>query len=111
MLVVDDELDIRRLLRRVLEDRGYRVREADRGHTAMRMLKERTPDLLILDAMLPEVHGFEIARRMKGTERFGHVPIVMVSAVYRGWRFAEDLKASYGVDAYIEKPFRVGDVV
>jgi CheY-like chemotaxis protein len=111
VLVVDDEIDIRRLLRRVLEDRGYRVLEADRGHTAMRMLKERTPDVLILDAMLPEVHGFEIARRMKGTERFGHVPIVMVSAVYRGWRFAEDLKASYGVDAYIEKPFRVGDVV
>jgi tetratricopeptide (TPR) repeat protein len=57
------------------------------------------------------VHGFDIAKRLKGTERYGHIPIVMVSAVYRGWRFAEDLKASYGVDAYLEKPFKVADVV
>ncbi|HVY44321.1 MAG TPA: response regulator [Minicystis sp.] len=111
MLVVDDEADIRKLLRRVFEERGFRVLEADRGNAALRQLKETVPDVLVLDAMLPEVHGFEIARRMKGTERYGHVPIVMVSAVYRGWRFAEDLKSSYGVEAYIEKPFKVSDVV
>jgi DNA-binding response OmpR family regulator len=111
LLVVDDEADIRKLLRRVFEERGFRVVEADRGHAALRALKEFIPDAMILDAMLPEVHGFEIARRMKGTERYGHVPIVMVSAVYRGWRFAEDLKNAYGVDAYIEKPFKVADIV
>jgi tetratricopeptide (TPR) repeat protein len=61
--------------------------------------------------MLPEVHGFDIAKRMKGTERYGHIPIVMISAVYRGWRFAEDLKASYGVDAYLEKPFKMAELV
>ncbi len=55
-------------------------------------MKEQTPDLIVLDAMLPEVHGFEIARRIKHSERYGHVPIIMVSAVYRGWRYAEDLK-------------------
>jgi len=111
VLIVDDETDIRRLLRRVFEDRGYRVLEADRGLVALSMVKEHQPDVLILDAMLPEVHGFDIAKRLKGTERYGHIPIVMVSAVYRGWRFAEDLKASYGVDAYLEKPFKVADVV
>jgi CheY-like chemotaxis protein len=111
ILVVDDEADIRKLLRRVFEDRGYRVIEADRGHAALRILKEIIPDAMVLDAMLPEVHGFEIARRVKGTERYGQIPIIMVSAVYRGWRFAEDLKRSYGVDAYIEKPFKVADVV
>jgi CheY-like chemotaxis protein len=111
VLVVDDEPDIRKLIRRVLEDKGYRVREASRGHEALALLKEQAPDLVILDAMLPEVHGFDIARRIKGTERFGHIPIVMISAVYRGWRFAEDLKSSYGVDAYLEKPFKVTDVV
>ena len=111
VLVVDDEADIRRLLRRVFEDRGYWVGEADRGLTALGLVKEHPPDCIVLDAMLPEVHGFDIAKRLKGTERYGHIPIVMVSAVYKGWRFAEDLKTSYGVDAYIEKPFRVGDVV
>lgn len=111
LLVVDDEADIRRLLRRVFEDRGYRVVEADRGLLALRIVKENPPDAIVLDAMLPEVHGFEIAKRIKGTARYGHIPIVMVSAVYRGWRIAADLKAAYGVDAYLEKPFRVPDVV
>lgn len=111
MLVVDDEPDIRRLLRRIFEERGFRVLEADRGLAALRMVKDSPPDVMILDAMLPEVHGFDIARRIKGTQRYGHIPIIMVSAVYRGWRFAEDLKSAYGVEAYIEKPFRVADVV
>ena len=111
VLIVDDETDIRKLLRRVFDDRGYRVLEADRGLVALSMVKQHMPDVIILDAMLPEVHGFDIAKRLKGTERYGHIPIVMVSAVYRGWRFAEDLKTSYGVDAYLEKPFKVADVV
>jgi DNA-binding response OmpR family regulator len=111
VLVVDDEDEIRKMVRRVLEERGYRVTEAARGHQALRMLKEQPPDLVVLDAMLPEVHGFDIAKRMKGTERYGHIPIVMISAVYRGWRFAEDLRQSYGVDAYLEKPFKMSDLV
>ena len=108
VLVVDDEAEIRKLLRRVLEERGYRVLEADRGLVALRMVKEHPPDVIILDAMLPEVHGFDIAKRLKGTralrqhpdrDGLGRVPRL---ALRRG------LKASYGVDAYIEKPFRVG---
>ncbi len=111
VLVVDDEADIRKMLKRLLTTRGYRVLEADRGLLALRLVKEHRPDLIILDAMLPEVHGFEIARRIKGSARYGTIPIVMVSAVYRGWRYAEDLKQSCGVDAYIEKPFRIADVM
>ena len=111
VLVVDDEEDIRRLLKRVLTDRGYKVLEADRGSTALRLVKEQVPDLIILDAMLPELHGFEICRRIKGSQKYGQIPIIMVSAVYRGWRYAEDLRTNYGVDAYIEKPFRITEVM
>jgi DNA-binding response OmpR family regulator len=111
ILVVDDEEDIRKLLKRLLADKGHRVVEADRGLLALRMVKEHTPDLIILDAMLPELHGFDIARRIKGSEKYGRIPIVMVSAVYRGWRIAEDLKNNYGIEEYIEKPFRITDVL
>jgi len=111
VLVVDDETDIRKMLKRLLTTRGYRVLEADRGLLALRLVKEQAPDLIVLDAMLPEVHGFEIARRIKNSKRYGHIPIIMVSAVYRGWRYAEDLKQSCGVDHYIEKPFKIADVV
>lgn len=111
VLVIDDEADIRKMLKRLLSSQGYRVLEADRGLLALRLVKEQSPDLIILDAMLPEVHGFDIARRIKGSARYGHIPIIMISAVYRGWRYAEDLKQSCGVDFYLEKPFRIADVL
>ncbi|HLV19268.1 MAG TPA: response regulator, partial [Polyangiaceae bacterium] len=111
VLVVDDEAEIRRMLDRLLVGKGYRVLQADDGALALRMVKEHTPDIILLDAMLPTVHGFDIARRIKGSKRYGHIPIVMVSAVYRGWHYAEDLKASCGVEAFLEKPFKIAAVV
>jgi len=66
---------------------------------------------LILAALLPEVHGFEIARRLRGSQRYGSLRIVMLSPVHRGWRLAEDLRDSCGVQHYIEKPVRVEDVL
>jgi DNA-binding response OmpR family regulator len=111
VLVVDDEEDIRKLLARVLSEKGYRVIEADRGTVALAMVKEHSPDAIILDAMLPEVHGFEVCRRIKTSTRFGNTPVLMISAVYRGWRFREDLKSAYSVHDFIEKPFQLREVV
>jgi DNA-binding response OmpR family regulator len=111
VLVVDDEEDIRKLLTRLLTQKGHRVLEADRGLLALRLVKDHLPDLILLDAMLPELHGFDIARRIKGSAKYGGIPIVMMSAVYRGWRIAEDLKQNYGIEAYLEKPFRISDVL
>ena len=111
ILVVDDESDIRKLLTRVLSQKGYEVIEAERGLEALEKVRDDTPDIILLDAMLPEVHGFDICRRIKGSKKYGHIPVIMVSAIYRGWRVAEDLKASYGVDAFLEKPFKISDVL
>jgi len=111
ILIIDDEAEIRKMLSRLLSHKGHRVLEAERGHQALRMVKEYAPDLIVLDAMLPEVHGFEIARRIKGSQRYGQIPIIMVSAVYRGWRYAEDLKQTCGVDYFIEKPFKIAEVI
>jgi DNA-binding response OmpR family regulator len=111
ILVVDDEDEIRTLLKRLLTQKGHRVIEADRGLLALRLVKDHVPDLIILDAMLPELHGFDIARRIKGSAKYGRIPIIMVSAVYKGWRIAEDLKQSYGIEEYVEKPFRITDVM
>lgn len=111
ILVVDDEEDIRKLLKRLLGQKGHRVLEADRGLLALRLVKDHVPDLIVLDAMLPELHGFDIARRIKGSAKYGNIPILMMSAVYRGWRIAEDLKQNYGIEEYLEKPFRISDVL
>jgi CheY-like chemotaxis protein len=111
VLIVDDEPEIRLMLERLLKGKGYRVVGTDNGRAALGMVKEHAPDLIVLDAMLPEVHGFDIARRIKASKRYGHIPIIMVSAVYRGWRFAEDLRESCGVEHYLEKPFKIADVL
>jgi|HubBroStandDraft_4_1064222.scaffolds.fasta_scaffold52836_1 DNA-binding response OmpR family regulator len=111
VLVVDDEEEIRALVVRLLTQKGHRVIEADRGLLALRLVKEHLPDLIILDAMLPELHGFDIARRIKGSAKYGRIPIVMVSAVYRGERVAQDLKQNYGVEEFLEKPFRIASLL
>lgn len=111
VLVVDDDADIRKMVVRLLMSRGLNVIEADRGNMALRLIKEKSPDLIILDAMLPEVHGFDIARRIKKSERFGSTPIIMVSAIYRGWRLAEDLRHGCGVEHFFEKPFRIEELL
>lgn len=111
ILVVDDEPEIRTMIEKLLKTKGYHVITADNGRTALKIVKDREPDLIVLDAMLPEIHGFDLARRIKGSERYKHIPIVMVSAVYRGWRYAEDLRESCGVEHYIEKPFKIAEVL
>ncbi len=107
VLVVDDEPDIVRLLEKSLIAEGFRVITASRGLEALQAVKQYSPALVLLDAMLPEIHGFEICKKIKSSKRFGSVPVIMISAVYRGWRFAEDVKQTYGADDYFEKPFRI----
>jgi DNA-binding response OmpR family regulator len=110
VLIVEDDIEIRQLLVRMVSNQGHKVLEADRGLLALERVKEHSPDLIILDAMLPELHGFEIARRLKSSEKYGKIPILMLSAVHRGWRVAEDAKSNLKIDEYIEKPFRVSEV-
>ena len=111
VLVVDDEPDILRLLERSLAASGYTVRTAADGRKAEEALAASVPDLVLLDAMLPMVNGFEICSRIKGNPRLSGVPVIMMSAVYRGWRFAQDARDAYGADDYIEKPFHLADLL
>ncbi|MET0429628.1 MAG: response regulator [Microvirga sp.] len=110
ILIVDDDLQTRELLTRVLAAEGHAVRVTEDGRQALRMIKEQAPDLLILSALLPEVHGFDIARRLHNSQRYGTLPIVMIGAEYRGWRMTEDSHEGFGVVSCIEKPLREEDI-
>lgn len=111
VLAVDDEPEIRRFVKRTLEAKGYRVELAADGQEALDRAEQLVPDLVLLDAMLPKVHGFEACRRIKANARTRHVPVVMMTAIYRGWRFAQDARDTYGAVDYIEKPFRLEDLL
>jgi len=111
ILAVDDDEATLSLLRTILESRRYRVLGAKTGREALGKVRENIPDLVILDGMLPEIHGFEICRQLKTSERFKHIPVIMLSAIYTGWRFAADVKEKYGADDYLEKPFDTSDLL
>ena len=107
VLIVDDEEDIRGLLRRILAHDGYEIVETKHGREALEVLRTRRPALILLDAMLPEIHGFDICRTIKSSPAFEGVPVVMISAVYKGWENARTIQEVHGADAFVEKPFDV----
>lgn len=111
VLVVDDEPEIRQLVERLLASKGFQVALAVDGQEALDQAEQLVPDLVLLDAMLPKVHGFEACRRIKASPRTRHVPVIMMTAIYRGWRFAQDARDSYGAADYVEKPFRMEDLL
>ncbi len=111
VLIVDDEPEILHLLGTAIGKAGYQIETAERGLEALEKIRSFEPELVVLDAMLPEVHGFEICRKIRSSQKFKEVPVIMISAVYRGWRIAQDLKDVYGVTDFIEKPFRIVDVL
>jgi CheY-like chemotaxis protein len=111
VLVVDDEPEILQLVGRMLAAKGYAVETAADGAEALARADALVPDVVLLDAMLPKVHGFEACRRLKASARTRHVPVVMMTAIYRGWRFAQDARDNYGAEDYVEKPFRLDDLL
>jgi DNA-binding response OmpR family regulator len=111
ILVVDDDAEILRLLDRTLRAAGHVVDQARDGLAAEKKLKTTRYDLVLLDAMVPHVHGFEICSRLKASSRTRSIPVILVSAVYRGWRYALDARETFGADDYIEKPFHLPDLL
>jgi PleD family two-component response regulator len=74
VLVVDDDEEIRKLLSACSFRRAFVSSRPTEGLLALRLVKDQVPDLIILDAMLPELHGFDIARRIKGSAKYGRSP-------------------------------------
>ena len=111
VLVVDDEPEIRQLVERMLSSHGYQVALAIDGQEALDQAEALLPDLVLLDAMLPKVHGFDACRRIKAGPRTRRIPVIMMTAIYKGWRFAQDARESYGASDYVEKPFRMEDLL
>lgn len=99
VLVVDDDINIRSLLSQELSDAGYRVRLAEDGRKALALIREETPGLVILDVMMPEMNGFDVAAVLRNDPATMDIPIIILSIVEdkeRGFRL--------GVDRYLTKP-------
>ncbi|HSG29712.1 MAG TPA: response regulator [Candidatus Krumholzibacterium sp.] len=80
ILVVDDEEHIRRILQFQLEKHGYVVKTAENGEVALRIVHRESPDLIILDLMMPKIDGFEVCKRLRADFQTSQIPIIMLTA-------------------------------
>ncbi len=106
VLIAEDERDLSSLVRRHLEDEGYRVIQAFDGQTALDLVQRDRPDLLILDWMLPRLDGLEVARRVR---RQTIIPILMLTA--RSEEVDRVLGLEVGADDYLTKPFSIRELL
>jgi len=109
ILIVEDEEALTLLLRYNLETQGYEVETIARGDEADTRLKEGTPDLVILDWMLPGLSGIELCRRLRARPETRQLPIIMLTA--RGEESERVRGLSTGADDYIVKPFSVPELL
>lgn len=109
ILVVDDDRDIVRLVRSYLEKAGYEILTAYDGETALQIIRGEKPQLLILDLMLPDRDGWEVARLVRSDPRVAAIPIIMLTA--RVEDNEKILGLEIGADDYITKPFNPREVV
>jgi DNA-binding response OmpR family regulator len=103
ILAADDDPDIRELVAFRLERSGYTVLQAADGEEALALALEHTPDLAVLDVMMPKIDGFELVRRLRAEDATKRMPIIMLTARAQDSDVEEGFDA--GADDYLRKPF------
>jgi DNA-binding response OmpR family regulator len=103
VLVADDDEDIRSLVRYRLVGNGFEVVTAVNGEEALRLAAERSPDLAILDVMMPRLDGFEVTRRLRADEATRAIPVILLTSRAQEADVTQGFAA--GADDYLRKPF------
>jgi len=103
ILVADDEIHIRTLLKITLEMVGYEVDVAADGQEALERIEVQIPDLILLDIKMPRLNGWQVCEKLKSDEKTRNIPIIMVTAF--GQKEAKQRSFDLGADEFISKPF------
>lgn len=109
ILIVEDEANIRQLLRYNLEKEGFQVMEAIDGIQGLRTAQREKPDLVLLDLMLPGMDGLEVCRTLKGTPATSALPIIMLTA--KAEEVDKIIGLELGADDYMTKPFSPRELI
>jgi len=109
ILAVDNEADLLALVRRGLEFYKYEVMIAVDGNEALQMVRDESPDLVLLDIMMPKSTGYEICRKMKQDPGSANIPVILMTA--RSPQLAMSASKESGADDCIFKPFRIDELV
>lgn len=109
VLVVEDEMAQREVLAYNLEAEGFRVLKAENGEEALLLVEEDTPDIIVLDWMMPNLSGIEVCRRLKQRPETRSIPVIMLSARTEEVDKVRGLET--GADDYVEKPYSVVELM
>lgn len=108
ILVVEDDFDISNMLRIYFTGQGYSVEVAARGSDALALTRKQSPDLIVLDIMLPDMDGYAVCRELRTTTRTSHIPIIFLTQ--RDERSDRIAGLELGADDYITKPFDIEEL-
>ena len=103
LLIVDDDAEVRNLLEILLQEQGYRTLTASTGEQALALVAQQPPDLILLDAMMPDTNGYQVARQLKASASTANIPIIMLSGL--GEQSARLLGLEAGAEDFLCKPF------
>ncbi|MBB5017252.1 DNA-binding response OmpR family regulator [Chitinivorax tropicus] len=104
ILIVEDQDDIRKLIRMTLEFEDFEIHEAPEGATGLKMVESVRPDLVLLDVMMPgELDGFQVCQRIKYNPGWQHIKVIMLTA--RTQKMDRSVGEAMGADGYLTKPF------
>jgi two-component system, OmpR family, phosphate regulon response regulator PhoB len=103
ILIVDDQEDIRKLLKLTLEFGDYEIQEASSGIEALKIIEIFYPDIILLDIMMPNMTGIEVCKKIKINQKIKHTQIILLTAKGQQHDIQEGINA--GADKYIIKPF------
>lgn len=109
VLIVDDEADAVKFLRERLEEEGFHTIEASNGKDAIEKATEKTPDLILLDILMPEINGWDVMERLQENDGTASIPIVVLSAA--GTVAEKQSGNSGGVRNYLSKPVEIRDLI
>jgi len=114
ILVVDDDPDIQEAVKIVLETQPYELTFASDGEECLEQVKKNTPDLIILDLLMPKKDGFEVIKELRGYHNYPRIPILILTVVKKeagDRRYELETGLSMDVDDYIEKPIQPDDLI
>ena len=109
ILIIEDEADLSKLLEFHLQHHGFETLAVHDGVTGLNEAIHRTPDLIILDLMLPKMHGLEVCRLLRNSPATRHVPILVLSALHTTATKIRGL--DMGADDYMTKPFEFAELI
>jgi two-component system, sensor histidine kinase and response regulator len=108
ILVVDDVVDNFLLVQVILEEEGYEVEFADNGREALKMIESKPPNMVLLDMMMPDMDGFEVARRIRENPNYSSLPILFVTAYDE---LVSETKINSVADGLIKKPIDFDELI